>query len=87
MKIVNRISARSLWFFQTEDLNPRGLDLPPIYSAIKSRYRFGSYKARDPSSPGAQHMFFGGAFSIKDAQSIEILECTIFEELRRWDRG
>jgi len=40
MEIVNVRTARSLWYIDTRDLNPRGISLYPVLGAIKDRYRF-----------------------------------------------
>lgn len=40
MEILNVRTARSVWLFDVRDLNPRGVNPMPFFSAIKDRYHF-----------------------------------------------
>jgi len=47
MKVVSVQSGRAVWLFETIELNPRGLDIYPIFLAVRSRYSFATPKTRD----------------------------------------
>ena len=40
MQVVNIRTARSIWLFDTGDLNPKGLNPLPFFMALKDRYHF-----------------------------------------------
>jgi hypothetical protein len=40
MKLISVKQARSIWFINIADLNPSGLNLMPIFSAMAERYKF-----------------------------------------------
>lgn len=81
MQIVSVDLARSIWFFPSEDLNPRGLDFQPILLAIKNRYGFAEYKRTDPPATGPLHRFGLGAYAggIED-RGIEITELALYND-------
>lgn len=43
MTILNVKTARAIWLVDSRDLNPHGIDIFPILSAIRDRYRFQVY--------------------------------------------
>jgi hypothetical protein len=81
MKLVTVNIARSVWLFNTGDLNPRGLDLNPILAAVKQRYRFKVFPNPDEIR-SAPHVQFGeGAFALSDGgHQIEISKFTIYSD-------
>lgn len=40
MELSKIITARSIWLFDIDELNPRGRRVEPIFEALKARYRF-----------------------------------------------
>lgn len=82
MKLVSKGVARSLWFFQTEDLNPRGLDLIPAFAALQSRYRFHIHPSKPEDIFAAPNgiRYGKGAFRLEDGQQIEIVTFTIYND-------
>jgi hypothetical protein len=75
MNLVNVPQARSIWLFDTTELNPLGLDLLPVVQAINARYKFQKFpkpeEIRMPSSGGAWE-FEGGTFQTEDSQWIVV---------------
>jgi hypothetical protein len=71
MDIVNVRNARSIWLFDTRDLNPRGLSPVPFFFELKERYRFlGWPKTPEELSWTASSnkgiRFIDGTFSIEE---------------------
>ena len=82
MKLLSVSTARSLWFVQVDDLNPRGLDLLPILAAIQARYRFQVYptKPEDIYTPSDGIKFSKGSFRLDDGQQVEIAKATLYND-------
>jgi hypothetical protein len=71
MELLHVRRARAIWLVDVRDLNPRGLVLGPILSAIKDRYKF----QKAPTTPEEltgntpQGVIFGeGSFSYKNKE-------------------
>lgn len=47
MKLVSVAASRVTWLFETREMNPQGLDLHPVYVAIKNRYNFATPRSRE----------------------------------------
>jgi hypothetical protein len=68
MELLHVRRARAIWLVDIRDLNPRGLSLGPILSAIKDRYKFPKApKTPEELTANAPHgVIFGeGSFSYK----------------------
>lgn len=82
MRILTQANARVLWYVQSEDLNPNGLDLLPIYVALKTRYEFRIFPSKpeefQPTSGGV--VFAKGSFPLADGQIVEIVRFEIFSD-------
>jgi hypothetical protein len=67
MEILNVRMARSVWLFETRDLNPRGLSILPLAAAVKERYKFlvwpNTPEQLSPDNPKGS-VFQNGAFAI-----------------------
>jgi len=63
MEIIKVQLARSVWLFDTQELNPRGLRLfPEIYSALYRRYSFSSIPKPEEIQAGGSLYFKQGRF-------------------------
>jgi hypothetical protein len=82
MKLLNTNVSRSLWYFATEDLNPKGLDLIPVLAAVQARYRFRVYPTKpEDIHPAPNGIQYGkGAFRLDDREQIEIVRFTIYKD-------
>jgi hypothetical protein len=79
MHLVNVSMARSVWLFRTEEMNPGGLDLRPLLTAVNQRYSFQkSPSAEDLISNTGLEFTFGG-FSHRD-QLITVAALKIFSD-------
>jgi hypothetical protein len=80
MKILTQVNARVLWYVPTEDINPSGLDLIPVYASLQSRYKFKVYPTKfedlHPTTGGI--VFARGSFGLGDGQAVEIVRFEIF---------
>jgi hypothetical protein len=68
MELLHVRRARAIWLVDIRDLNPRGLSLGPILSAIKDRYKFqkAPKTAEELAASAPQGVVFGeGSFSYK----------------------
>lgn len=80
MKVSSVISARAIWLFETRELNPRGLDLVPVWSTIKSRYAFSLPTNRDEIESATDGIKFQhGTFASPGADGVSV-NFTIFED-------
>jgi hypothetical protein len=82
MKILTQANARVLWYVQSEDINPNGLDLIPIYASLQARYKFRVAPSKpeefQPASGGV--VFAKGSFTCSDGQVVEIIRFEIFSD-------
>ena len=82
MRILTTVIARSVWLFPTEDINPKGMDLVPVWAQLKNRYQFHRFPSKpedySPQSGGIQ--FAKGAFRLEDGSQIEILSLTVYSD-------
>lgn len=73
MKIVSIISGKATWLFETAELNPRGLDLHPIYVAVRNKYAFSTPKTREEiDDPKDGVKFLNGSFKVDGADSFSV---------------
>lgn len=73
MRVVNVSVARAIWLFDTVELNPRGLDINPIYVAVKNRYGFLTPKTReDVLNPTDGVKFEHGSFVPDGAENVDV---------------
>jgi hypothetical protein len=81
MKLLNVALARSVWLFNTEDMNPRGMDLVPILAGIQARYKFQRHPTKIeevyPTDGGIK--FGSGSFKSEDCQ-ILVQALTVFND-------
>jgi hypothetical protein len=74
MELLNIVRARSIWFFEVRDINPRGryLDLA-LMEGLKERYRFTKYpsSATDFDETGGL-VFSGGPFEPREGLLISV---------------
>jgi hypothetical protein len=75
MKIVNVVSAKSIWLFDINDLNPRGKDIhPELLEWLKDNYHFdkapASIEQVDPKTQALK--FERGRFQIKEEIYISV---------------
>ena len=80
MTILNVKLARSIWLVDLRDLNPRGIDILPMLTAVRDRYNFQAYpktieEANENSSQGIA--FMNGSFAV-DNHRYAIAKATIF---------
>ena len=82
MKLQANLLARSIWYFPTEDLNPRGLDLIPVLIGIRNRYQFQKYPSKPDELTGAPDgiQFTRGVFRLGDGQGISIGSLKIYTD-------
>jgi hypothetical protein len=81
MKLLTVNVARSIWLFNTGDLNPRGLDLRPVLEGVRARYRFEKFISPDDLLSTEKHPEFGnGAFTFGDGQQIAIPKLTLYND-------
>ena len=82
MKILTQANARALWYVPTEDINPNGLDLVPVYAALQGRYKFRVFPTRlEDLHPEKGGVVFGrGSFGLGDGQAVEIVRFEIFSD-------
>ncbi len=73
MKLVTVDSARAIWLFETRELNPKGLDMNPIYLAIRNKYGFASPKTREETEePRDGIKFQHGVYKPVGTQGISV---------------
>jgi hypothetical protein len=77
MKLLTVNFARSVWLFNTGDLNPHGLALNPILENIQRRYRFMVFPKPEVRSPPEDLEFKNGTFAL-NGQHIEISKFTVY---------
>ena len=82
MKILTQANARTLWYVPTDDLNPNGLDLIPIYAAVQAKYKFRVFPSKpEDLQPAAGGVVFGrGSFHLSDSQVVEIVRFEIMSD-------
>ncbi|HEY6390182.1 MAG TPA: hypothetical protein VIX89_02820 [Bryobacteraceae bacterium] len=82
MRIVTQANARAMWYVPTEDLNPNGLDLVPVYAAIQGRYRFRVFptKPEDLQPVTGGVVFAKGSFRLSEDELIEVVRFEIFSD-------
>ena len=80
MKLIKVERAKAIWLFQTSELNPRGLDLVPMVSAVKNRYKFFGHPKTPEELFGNAQKFDNGAFTIQDGRSIGVQALTFFSD-------
>ncbi len=82
MRILTQANARVLWYVQSEDLNPNGLDMIPVYASLQTRYKFRTFPSRpeefQPATGGV--VFTKGSFTLNDDQVVEIVRFEIFSD-------
>lgn len=71
MHLTRIITARAIWLFDLEELNPRGRRTDPILEATKARYQF---EQAGPGENNRGFIFKNGTFSATDALIIDSLE-------------
>ena len=80
MTILNVKTARAIWLVDARDLNPHGIDIQPILTAIRDRYSFqtfpGTPEEADETSPKGI-VFMNGYFTVGSARHT-IVKATIF---------
>jgi hypothetical protein len=57
------VVARSVWLFSTNEVNPLGVALAPVYEGIRERYKFLQYPNKSEDFTKAGLSFVDGAFS------------------------
>jgi hypothetical protein len=63
MELIKVQLARSIWLFDTQELNPRGLNLyPDIYQALIKQFHFSSFPKLEDLSSGQNLHFKQGRF-------------------------
>jgi len=73
MKVLSKLSGKAIWLFETVELNPLGLDLHPVYLAVKNKYGFSTPKTRDEvDSPKDGIKFENGNFSPNGSESFAV---------------
>ena len=73
MRVVSVLSGRAVWLFETVELNPRGLDIHPIYVAVKNKYSFSTPKTRDEvENPKDGVKFENGSFKPNGGDSFSV---------------
>jgi hypothetical protein len=72
MNLISVTLAKSIWLFDTTELNPNGLDLLPVAEALNDRYKFQKYPTPEEVQLAAPNglQFSGGTFRIDDGQWI-----------------
>jgi hypothetical protein len=56
------LTARSIWLFNTTELNPQGVAAAPLYEAFRERYKFLQYPNRSEDFTKAGLSFLEGSF-------------------------
>ena len=82
MNLLSVSRARALWFIHMGDLNPRGLDMVPILSTIRSHYRFQISPSKPEDIYSAQNgiEFARGSFGADGGKAIEIESLKIYRD-------
>ncbi len=81
MEILNVRAARSIWLFESRDMNPRGLNLLPLVAAVKEKYQFLKWPStpEDFSSDNSKSSEFRtGAFAVGDR--VVTVDFTLFSD-------
>ena len=75
MELSKVVTARSVWLFDLDELNPRGRRVEPIFEAIKARYRFAE-AALDEKKSGYifKKGLWGSGQSELDIDSLEVFK-------------
>jgi len=83
MELLSVTTARTLWFFEANDTNPRGLDLSlTVFPALIQKYNFANHPTREDlykpnREPGEK--FIGGSFVNSEGRNITI-HLTTFDD-------
>jgi hypothetical protein len=78
MILLNVRTARSIWIVDSRDLNPRGIDITPLLSAVRDRYKFQIFpKPGEPVDESSKDgiVFGNGSFS-----GNTVVKATIFSD-------
>jgi len=85
MELLSVVSARSLWFLDSREMNPRGRQFrPALINALAERYDFAKAPYDDEASPpntkeSPGFKFFDGAFTNYDGIEV-MVNLTIFDD-------
>jgi hypothetical protein len=80
MTILHVKTARAIWLVDARDLNPRGIDMLPILTAIKDRYNFQGFPktAEEMVETNPKGIvFMNGSFAVGSSRHT-IVKATIF---------
>jgi hypothetical protein len=83
LQVVHTRLSRAIWLVDSRDLNPHGIDIAPMLSAIKNRYDFQVF----PSKPGDANehdpngiVFMNGSFALDGRPRSTIVKATIHSD-------
>lgn len=81
MIVLNVKLARAIWLVDARDLNPRGIDILPIISAVRDRYEFQIYPTSitEVQNTGKGIVFESGSFTSEN-QRYAIGRATIYDD-------
>src|ERR1700694_2198946 len=82
MKFLSVLNARSIWLFDTSDLNPQGKYIFPANAQwLKEKYNFVKIPANIAEvNENGGLPFLGGSFTTKDGTVVSINEMTIYND-------
>lgn len=80
MRVLNILSSRVTWLFETVELNPRGLSLHPVYAGLKNKYEFSTPKSREEvNNADGGVKFLNGSFRPNGGASLSV-ELTVYSD-------
>ena len=73
MKVASVLSGKAIWLFETQEMNPRGLDLQSIVISIKNRYNFSTPTTREEIDDQKEGIkFLKGSFKSRESENIAV---------------